>query len=101
MPMTITKTVSGKDLILSLAGRLDTTTCTQLSDEVKSIFMEGPVNLVFDLKDLDYISSAGLGVLAAAQKRAAVQGTTVELTGAWGIVKEVLDMTGFSAILRK
>ncbi len=99
--MTITRTLSGKDLVLSLAGRLDTTTCAQLSTEVESIFTEGAVNLVFDLKDLEYISSAGLRVLVIAAKRAAAEGSTVELTGAQGTVKEVLDMTGFSTAIRR
>ncbi len=99
--MTIKKTLSGKDLVLSLAGRLDTTTSAQLSTELESIFTGGAFNLVFDLKDLEYISSAGLRVLVIATKRAAAEGTTVELTGAQGTVKEVLDMTGFSTILRR
>jgi anti-sigma B factor antagonist len=96
--MTITKTSSGQEIVLSLAGRLDTTTSPQLAGELDTVYGEGARSLVFDLKELDYISSAGLRVLLIAQKRLSAQGGTVAVTGAAGSVREVMDITGFSEI---
>lgn len=97
--MTITKTLNGNDITLTIVGRLDTVTSVQLSNEVDQVFATGASNLVFDLKGLDYISSAGLRVLLVAQKQAAAKGTKLELTGVSASVKQILDITGFSGIL--
>ncbi len=97
--MTITKTVNGDTLTLSISGRLDTITSVELSNELDKIFAEGAFNIVFDLKGLDYVSSAGLRVFLVAQKQINTKGTKLELTGVSDTVKEVLDITGFSGIL--
>jgi len=98
--MTITKTIHGDTLHLAIAGRLDTTTSMQLSNELNVTYAEKAYNLVFDLKQLDYISSAGVGALLMWAKRASASGSAVEITGATGLVEEVLRMTGLSAIVR-
>ncbi len=97
--MTITKTKNGNTIVLSIAGKLDTLTSPELREEVDTIFAEGTFNLVFDLKALEYLSSAGLGVFAHAVKCALATGTEVHVTGATGIVKEVLDITHFSNLM--
>jgi|MudIll2142460700_1097286.scaffolds.fasta_scaffold467436_1 anti-sigma B factor antagonist len=99
--MTITKTKNGNTMILSIAGKLDTLTSPELREEIDNIFTEGAVNLVFDLEALEYLSSAGLGVLAHTVKRATAAGTEVHVTGATGIVKEVLDITRLSTLMGK
>jgi anti-sigma B factor antagonist len=97
--MTITKTVNGSALTLSIAGRLDTITSVELSNELDKIFAEETFDIVFDLKGLDYVSSAGLRVFLVAQKMVSSKGAKMELTGVSDTVKEVLDITGFSGIL--
>lgn len=99
--MTITKTKNENTIVLAIAGRLDTLTSPELREEIDTIFAEGAFNLVFDLKALEYLSSAGLGVFAHAVKCAIAAGTEVEVTGATGIVKDVLDITRFSALMGK
>ena len=65
--MNITKNKDGSKLTLTLEGRLDTTTAPQLEGELKST-LEGVTNLEVDLLYLEYLSSACLRVLLAAQK---------------------------------
>lgn len=99
--MTITKTKNGDTIVLSISGKLDTLTSPDLREEIDNIFTEGACDLVFDLKALEYLSSAGLGVFAHAVKCAIAAGREVQVTGATGIVKEVLDITRFSTLLGK
>ena len=65
--MTITKTKEGGRLVLSLAGRLDTTTAPQLDAELKQS-LDGVTELVLDFAELAYLSSAGLRVLQEREK---------------------------------
>jgi anti-sigma B factor antagonist len=55
-------------------------------------------NLSFDLKSLEYISSAGLRVLLSAQKIMNKQGS-MTIKNASDEVLEIFDVTGFSDIL--
>ncbi len=93
----IKKTINGTDLTISLEGRLDTTTAPELEEQVKAS-TAGITNLVFDVKKMEYISSAGLRVLLASQKLMNKQGS-MKVINASDYVKEIFDVTGFSDIL--
>ena len=95
--MTINKVANGKDLIISLAGRLDTTTAPQLDDELKGS-LDGVEKLEFDFTDLEYISSAGLRVLLSAQKTMNKQGSMV-IKNVSEEINEIFEVTGFVDIL--
>lgn len=95
--MTITKNLDGATLTLALEGRLDTTTTPQLESEVRSS-LTGVTELRLDFTALEYISSAGLRVVLAAQKIMNQQGRMVVLNPN-EYVMEVLEVTGFSDVL--
>ncbi len=95
--MTINKELNGSELTIGLVGRLDTATSPQLEVEIKAIGSD--VNkLVFDMKELEYISSAGLRVLLSAQKMMKNQGSMV-LRNVAESINEILEVTGFIDIL--
>ena len=91
----IEKKLEDGKLTLKVAGRLDTDTSPELAAEIKG---EGVSNVEFDFSDLEYISSAGLRVLMAAQKEVMAVGGKVFIVSPNGIVKGVLDMTGLSGV---
>ncbi len=95
--MTIQKSRKENELILAVEGRLDTTTAPALETVIKSE-LAGVTSLVFDFSKLEYVSSAGLRVLLAAQKIMNAQGA-MKVTGVNDIVAEIFDITGFSDIL--
>ncbi|MBQ9503893.1 MAG: STAS domain-containing protein [Lachnospiraceae bacterium] len=95
--MTITKKQDGDKLTIALEGRLDTTTAPQLEAELRTA-VEGVTELEFDLKDLAYISSAGLRVLLSAQKVMNKQGSMV-IHNANEDIMDIFDVTGFVDIL--
>ena len=97
MIMTIEKNVSGAELTLILAGRLDTTTSPQLEAELKSS-LGGVSALVLDFEKLEYLSSAGLRVLLGAQKVMNKQGSMV-IRHVNETISEVFEITGFADIL--
>ena len=91
----IEKKLEDGKLTLKVAGRLDTDTSPELAAEIKC---EGVSNVEFDFSDLEYISSAGLRVLMAAQKEVMAVGGKVFIVSPNSIVKGVLDMTGLSGV---
>lgn len=95
--MTINQSKEGTALTITLEGRLDTTTAPQLEAVLKTA-VNGITELIFDFTDLEYISSAGLRVLLAAQKVMNRQGS-MKLTHVNEVVMEVFEVTGFSDIL--
>ena len=95
--MTIEKTLDGSELTVCLTGRLDTTTAPQLEAELKH-GISGVEKLVFDFKALEYLSSAGLRVLLAAQKLMNKQCTMV-IRNVIETIADIFEVTGFSEIL--
>ena len=95
--MTIEKKLNATELTIVLTGRLDTTTAPQLEAELKAS-LPGVEHLVLDFAALDYLSSAGLRVLLAAQKQMNKQGDMV-LCHVNETIAEIFDVTGFSDIL--
>ena len=95
--MTIDKTLKGDELTVSLAGRLDTVTSPEL-EEALSGATDDIKTLIFDMKQLEYISSAGLRVLLAAQKSMNRHGNMI-VRNTCDAILEIFDITGFSDIL--
>lgn len=95
--MTINKDLEGTKLTILLEGRLDTTTSPALEAELKQC-LDGITELIFDFDKLEYISSAGLRILLAAQKVMNKQGNMV-VKNVNEVIAEVFEVTGFSDIL--
>ena len=96
--MQINKNFTGATLTLKIEGRIDTTTAPMLEAELKHSVTSDVQNLIFDFAKVEYISSAGLRVLLAAQKVMKKQGTmTVQHVN--DVIMEVFEITGFSDIL--
>lgn len=95
--MTITKYQDVDKLTVALEGRLDTTTSPQLEGELRTA-VNGITELVFDLEKLNYISSAGLRVLLAAQKVMKKQGSMKIINVNQEII-EIFEITGLDEVL--
>ena len=95
--MTIEIKKTAEETVIELAGRLDTTTAPDLDKTIQAELSDTK-NLVLNMKDLEYISSAGLRVLLGAQKKMQKIGS-MKLTNVCEEVMEVFEMTGFADIL--
>ena len=95
--MTIEIKKSEQETIIEIVGRLDTVTAPALDKTINEDIGETK-NLVLDVKGMEYISSAGLRVLLAAQKKMQKIGS-MKVTGVCEAVMEVFEMTGFADIL--
>ena len=95
--MTIEIKKTGETAVIELAGRLDTSTAPILDKTINDEISDN-IQLTLDLKELEYISSAGLRVLLSSQKRMQKHGS-MKLKNVCEEVMDVFEMTGFADIL--
>ena len=95
--MTIEIKKNADETIIEIVGRLDTITAPMLDKTINEDIGDAK-NLVLDVKGMEYISSAGLRILLATQKKMQKIGT-MKLTNVCEEVMDVFEMTGFADIL--
>ena len=96
--MEIVTREEGTPYVFALVGRLDTNTSPQLEEYAGGLYGKGVKDLVVDMSECEFVSSAGLRVIVAMQKRAATGGSLV-FRGVVPDVMDVFEMTGFDNIL--
>jgi anti-anti-sigma factor len=101
--MEIKTTKENDKYLVKISGMVDSASSPELQDAVDAIATEtlekGGFNVVFDLADVEFISSAGLRALLLARKTADRQNGSIEVRNVKQSIREVFDMTGFSKIL--
>lgn len=93
MSLNIDVNTSQESATFVLSGKLDTTTAPNLDAAIEEK-ISGLKEIVFDCKDLEYVSSAGLRVILKTQKTMNQQGS-MKLTNVSDTIMEIFDITGF------
>ena len=83
----------GDEAVLKLGGHLNTNTAADLEEALEPVF-ERTSKVVLDFADLEYLSSAGLRVLVATQKRVTAAEGALRIVNASDDIREVFDITG-------
>ena len=97
--MEITKEYNEKELTLFINGHIDTVTSKELEKEINDEFGNFD-SLIIDFTDLAYISSAGLRVLIATQKKLKPEGIPFVIKNVTDEVSEIFRMSGFNKLLK-
>lgn len=97
--MNITKNYNEKELTLYVEGRIDTITSQDLDKEINAEIGNFD-SLILDFANLEYISSAGLRVLIATQKKLKPENISFIIKNVNDIVNEIFRMSGFDKILK-
>lgn len=90
----------GAAIVIAVVGNLDALTAPHLTDYLTQRLGEGNPKLIVDLARLDYTSSAGLRVLLSGVKDARAHNGDLRLAAAQPNVYRVLEMSGFSSVLK-
>ncbi len=91
--MTIKTNKEGSVLTVAIEGKLDTRTAPELEEMLKDS-LDGITKLVLDLKELVYISSAGLRIVVTAEQAMEKQGEMV-IRNVNEDVMNIFEVTGF------
>jgi anti-sigma B factor antagonist len=86
--------------LVSVAGRIDSATAPELEDTLLGLVQAGQKNMVVNLRDADYISSAGLKALLTAQMkvRKAIPAGNVVISEIKPELRESFDLVGFDRL---
>ena len=96
--MTINKNESEDNITIALSGRLDKLSSPELEKAMKEEVAKKK-NIIFDLKDLTYISSAGLRVLLATEKENKENEKNTTIINVNSDVMDIFVVTGFVYML--
>ncbi len=97
--MNIDKNYNDKELTLTVEGRIDTITSQDLDKEINEEFGNFD-SLILDFTDVEYISSAGLRVLIATQKKLNADNIPFVIKNVNDAINEIFRMSGFDKILK-
>jgi anti-sigma B factor antagonist len=86
--------------ILSVNGRLDSITASRLLQAINEQISAAYVRLVIDLKQVDFLNSAGIKVLVQGSQLAREQGGDFRLANAPAQVKYVLNLAGLESVIK-
>jgi anti-anti-sigma factor len=91
----------GDAMTIDLCGRLDVIGAPLLQQTFDEMPGDSPkTNVTLDFSAVEYVSSAGLRVLLILQKKLAAAQGSLLIKNLQAQVREVFDMTGFSAIFK-
>ena len=89
----------GANTIITIKGRLDAATAPVAEGEINKM-LEGEENrLLFDLSDLEYLSSGGLRVVLSAAKEIRRRDGKVALAALKQYVYEIFEVSGFTSMI--
>ncbi len=86
--------------VICVTGSVDGTTAPMLTAELHACVMSGSVCLVADLAGVDYTSSVGLRTLLGTMKETRLQGGDLRLSNVTPHVLKVLELSGFTSIMK-
>ena len=87
-------------LIVQLDGDLDHHSATQIREEIdQSIIYYGADKLVFDLKNLSFIDSSGIGIIMGRYKLMQERGGKVSITGINMRTDKLINVSGLKKIV--
>ncbi len=99
--LSVEKTGSKSSIsIIKVGGYIDTTTSSELEHALSSLLKAGSFNIVIDLGNVDYVSSAGWGIFISEIKGIRERGGDLKLVRMIPEVYEVFELLEFHYILK-
>jgi len=86
--------------LVTVQGRVDSETAPQLDEKLKELLANGRYQIVINLSQVSYISSAGLRILVSALRACKNNGGDMRLAAPSARVAEVLDLVGLTELFQ-
>jgi anti-sigma B factor antagonist len=98
--MQITEIIQNKTSIVAISGSVDALTADEVTQYLTNGISAGKEQIVLDLSQVDFMSSAGLRAILATLKESRKQGGNLHLANAQPGVEKILKMSGITSIVK-
>ena len=88
----------GNTLLVNIRGKIGSETIDTFKNQLESIISEGHTNIVMSLKEVTYINSMGLGVLASLLRKVKKDGGDIKL---YGVPSGILDLLKLTRLIKQ
>jgi anti-sigma B factor antagonist len=87
--------------LLTVSGRIDSSTAPQLTEALEGVTNDGRYKIVLDMADLEYMSSAGFRALLSSQRTCKRYNRgEIVLASVPERVREALELAGFTELFK-
>ncbi len=90
----------GDTYVVTAKGRLDGVASGAFADKIDGLIGNAKPKLLVDFAGVDFVTSAGLRAVLMAVKKVKASGGMFALCGVQDSVREILDISGFTAMLQ-
>ena len=97
--MELTHDKEDENLIITIKGRLDAASAPVADTAIKKIMEDNCRRVLFNLNDLEYLSSGGLRVILGVAKELKRKEGKLVLCSLNQFVKEIFEVSGFESII--
>lgn len=88
----------GNEMTIKFSGRLDTVASSELAKKIEGEQIQED-KVVFDMKETEYISSAGLRLVISLKKDLSAKGKQFEIHNMNQVCAEVFRVSGFNKLI--
>ena len=90
------------ELTVRLSGELDHHTAAAIRQELDRLLADKRINrLIFDLRDLRFMDSSGIGMMIGRYKMMARRGGSVAVCSCGGQIDRLMELSGLYRIIEK
>jgi anti-anti-sigma factor len=97
--MELTHEIKGEILMITIKGRLDAATAPVADSAIKKLMEDDCIRVLFNLNDLEYLSSGGLRVILGVAKELKRKEGKLILCSLNPFVKEIFVVSGFESLI--
>ena len=100
MDATVSKQRDAGVATLTISGAMDLDAVDSVERAIgEAVDEPGTTTVVVDLSEVDFLDSSGIAILLKGRRSADVGGVAYQVTGATGMVRQILELTGVWAHL--
>jgi len=86
--------------VVSVSGRIDTSTSAQFEETITELIDKGHFNLVMDFSEVDFLSSSGLRILVTTRKKLREMGGDVVLANPSQRAADSVEIAGLDKLFQ-
>ena len=86
--------------VISVSGRIDTSTSTKFEETINDLIDKGHFNLVMDFNEVDFLSSSGLRILVTTRKKLREMGGDVVLANPSQRAADSVEIAGLDKLFQ-